>query len=214
MGARPAHTCARARYGGRRAHVSHFALAYPLTQLPFGFQIIVEETNLVLKNTTYAMIVRNTSQALHWTARRYLQPGESTQVGGVLDVNVGCAATAAAVRILGGLRHGGHCRCSSLGRQSALRYRSGTVRLVRARAGGARAPAGRRPRAAAPLPAPAPLQAPGRLELADRVTTPAHPPSQPFIDTPALPSSQYSFICFAQILAKPFPPQTRTALQR
>lgn len=41
---------------------------------------------------------------------RYLQPGESTQVGAVLDVDVGGAAATAAVRVLGGFRHGGHCR--------------------------------------------------------------------------------------------------------
>lgn len=104
----------------------------------------------------------------------YLQPGESTQVGAVLDVDVGGAAAAAAVGVLGSLRHGGHCRCSSLGRQSALRYRSGTVRLVRAGAGGARAPAAARPRR--PPPRLRRSRAAGRLELADRVTTPAHPP--------------------------------------
>lgn len=123
----------------------------------------------------------NTSQALHLYPSRYLQSGESTQVGAVLDVDVGGAATAAAVGVLGGLRHGGHFRCSSLGRQSALRYRSGTVRLVRTRARSARAPVAvprprSRPGPALPATTPASLQAPGGLELADRVTTPAHPP--------------------------------------
>lgn len=59
---------------------------------------------------------------------------------------------------------------SSLGRQSALRYRSGTVRLVRAGAGAARAAPGGAP------PPPRRSRAAGRLELSDRVTTPAHPP--------------------------------------
>lgn len=105
----------------------------------------------------------NTSQALHYSHGRYLQPGESTQVGAVLDVDVGGATAAAAVGVLGSFRHGGHCRWSSLGRQSALRYRSGTVRLVRAAAGvaGAR-PLLRAARAPARPPSSALARAPGR----------------------------------------------------
>lgn len=135
---------------------------------------------------------------------RYLQPGESTQVGAVLDVDgVGGPAAAAAVRVLGSLCHGGrHGRCSSLGRQSALRYRSGTARLVRAGASGARA----RP----PPPPPALPAAPGRpAGWSSRIVLP--PPRTPPLSAfyrHARPRRRRDSLLFVlpKILANPFSP--------
>lgn len=174
----------------RRARISHFArTAYPLTQLPFGFQIIVEETDLVLKNTRYRIMSRTGTLHKHCTSLfRHLQPGESTQVGAILDVNVGGAAAAAAVGVLGSLRHGGHCRwvvSLAVGATLPVGHRSTSESACGQRVCSSRVPAPRAP----PHPGPARSRAAGRLELADRVTTPAHPPSQPFIDTPGLTRS-------------------------
>lgn len=123
----------------------------------------------------------NTSQALHYIAGRYLQPGESTQVGAVLDVDVGGATAAAAVGVLGSLRHGGHCRWvvsrSAVGATLPVGHRSTSESGCGRRTRTSRRPA-RTPRALAASPRPPAhrSRAAGRLELADRVTTPAHPP--------------------------------------
>lgn len=133
------------------------------------------------KYNIFYHVSANTSQTLHWFQGRYLQPGESTQVGAVLDVNVGGATAAAAVGVLGSLRHGGHCRWfvsrSAVGATLPVGHRSTSE-----------SGSGRRRRSSCSvLPPRRPLRPPppcltrcsraaGRLELADRVTTPAHPP--------------------------------------
>lgn len=88
---------------------------------------------------------------------------------------------------------------SSLDRQSALRYRSGTVRLVRAGAGGARASAASRAAApAARRTARTRLQGGRPAGARGSCYHPRAPPSRPFIDTPALTPFRSSFICFDQ----------------
>lgn len=142
-----------------------------------------------------------TSTALYRRGR-YLQPGESTQVGGVLDVDVGGATAAAAVGVLGSLRHGGHCRWfvsrSAVGATLPVGHRSTSESGCGRRARSSVRPA--YPAARAPQQPALPRALQGGRPAGARGSCyhPRAPPSQPFIDTPVLTPSRFSFICFAQ----------------
>lgn len=203
------HLSARAPCMAGAHAVSHFAcsISLPSDAAPFripdhhgGDGFCPEKYNIRYH------VSANTSQALHYVAGRYLQPGESTQVGAVLDVDVGGATAAAAVGVLGSLRHGGHCRWfvsrSAVGATLPVGHRStsesGCGRRARTSRGASPpAPLPRLPRTAPPRGRTS-LQGGRPAGARGSCYHPRAPPSQPFIDTPVLTPSRFSFICFAQ----------------
>lgn len=203
----------RALYGGARAyHISHERLTLWRSSLSdsrssWRRRILSWKIQHIVSCHTRAHF---TSTAL--VGRRgYLQPGESTQVGAVLDVNVGGAASAAAVGVLGSLRHAGHCRCFvslAVGATLPVGHRSTSESAC-----------GRRPRSACVPPRAAPpARTPGRLAgWSSRIVLP--PPLTPLsaFYRHAWSDARRGSLLFVlpKNLAKPFSPKTvRCALCR
>lgn len=163
--------CARALYGRRTRRIT-FRMLDQLTL----WRSSLSDSRSSWRRRILSWKIQDTLSCVrkHFTSTalcrrgRYLQPGESTQVGAVLDVDVGGATAAAAVGVFGSLRHGGHCRWfvsrSAVGATLPVGHRSTSESGSGRRARKIVRPALPRPRAPAQSarPGPRPRRSPGR----------------------------------------------------